>query len=80
MDDLQKLTTKRLLIRRFCAEDWRDLYEYLSVPEVTEYEPYHVFSMYGCRKEAKKRADRPFFGAVCLRDTGKLIGNLYFAK
>jgi RimJ/RimL family protein N-acetyltransferase len=75
---MQELSTKRLLIRKFRESDWCDLYEYLSDPSVTKYEPYDVFSADTCRKEAKKRAGNPSFWAVCLKDTGKLIGNLYF--
>ena len=32
--------TDRLIMRRFCKEDQRDLYEYLSDEEVVRFEPY----------------------------------------
>ena len=33
------LETERLLIRKFDANDWQDLYEYLSLPEIYRFEP-----------------------------------------
>ena len=33
------LETDRLIIRKFVPEDWKDLYEYLSIEEVVKYEP-----------------------------------------
>jgi len=74
------IETERLHIRRFRPEDWRDLHEYLSDPEVVLYEPYGVFSEDQCRLEAASRADNSAFWAVCLRDSGKLIGNIYLHK
>lgn len=75
-----KLATDRLTLRRFTPDDWRDLYEYLSDEEVVKYEPYHAFTEEACKKEAARRSDDPAFRAVCLKETGKLIGNLYFAR
>lgn len=72
------LETERLIIRGFKADDFEDLYEYLSDEEVVLYEPYEVFSEEACKKEAIDRADNESFLAVCLKDSGKLIGNLYF--
>lgn len=73
------LETPRLTIRRFRKEDWRDLYEYLSDPEVVRYEPYGVYDQSMSKLEAQSRAEDDDFLAVCLRDGGKMIGNLYFA-
>ena len=72
------LTTERLMLRPFEADDWADLIEYLSDPEVVRFEPYGVFSAEMCVREAEERARNSAFIAVCLTDTGKLIGNLYF--
>lgn len=74
------IETKRLTIRRFAPEDWRDLYEYLSDPEVVFYEPYGVFTEEQCRAEAKRRAGDEAFWAVCLKESGKLIGNIYLSE
>ena len=74
------MTTERLLIRRFAPDDWRDLFEYLSQESVVRYEPYGVFTEEESRKEAVRRSEDNHFRAVCLKDGGKLIGNLYLAK
>ena len=73
----QLLMTERLLIRRFRASDGLDLYEYLSDETVVYYEPYETYSEEQARQEAIDRAGHPSFYAVCLRNNGKLIGNLY---
>lgn len=74
------METERLIIRRFKNEDWQDLYEYLSDEEVVRFEPYEPYSLESCKKEAIARAGHPAFLAVCLKDSGKLIGNIYFEK
>jgi RimJ/RimL family protein N-acetyltransferase len=74
------METERLILRRFSNEDWKDLYEYLSQEQVVQYEPYNIFSEEECREEAEKRAEQECFWAVCLKENGKLIGNLYFSQ
>ena len=78
--NMQQIETERLIIRRFKEEDWKDLYEYLSDEEVVRYEPYQTFSVEEAQREAKSRAESPQFFAVCLKESNKLIGNVYFAK
>jgi len=77
---MEMLSTERLTLRRFQPEDWRDLYEYLSDPEVVRFEPYEVFTEEQAKKEAIRRTADASFYAVCLRESGKLIGNLYLGK
>jgi RimJ/RimL family protein N-acetyltransferase len=86
--------TERLIIRPFRADDWEDLYEYLSDEEVVAFEPYPPFSRLEAVKEAERRSRDGSFWAVCLKtsiaeregghsdasESGKLIGNLYFAR
>ena len=76
----QEIKASRLILRRFRADDWKDLYEYLSDEEVVLFEPYYVYTESECKKEAEGRAKDESFWAVCLKDTGKLIGNIYFDK
>lgn len=73
------METERLILRRFQPEDWQDLHEYLSDEQVVKFEPYRPFTEEQSREEAERRAGDRCFLAVCLRETGKLIGNLYFA-
>lgn len=75
--NMANLTTERLLIRPFQENDWNDLLEYLSDEEVVRFEPYGPLSPEQAGKEAADRANDPSFHGVCLRENGKLIGNLY---
>lgn len=74
------MKTDRLLIRRFTIDDWEDLYDYLSQKEVVKYEPYGPFTKEQAKKEAVKRSKNPSFWAVCLLESGKVIGNIYLEK
>ncbi len=77
---MEMINTMRLNIRKFLQTDWQDLYEYLSQAEVVKYEPYDPFTKEQAKQEAVRRSNNPDFWAVCLQDTGKLIGNVYLAK
>ncbi|MGI6664527.1 MAG: GNAT family N-acetyltransferase [Christensenellaceae bacterium] len=74
------METQRLILRRFEPADAADLYEYLSDPLVTKYEPYEPFSYAQCEATAKERAENDAFWAVCLKENKKCIGNVYLAK
>lgn len=74
------METARLQIRKFFPDDAQDLFEYLSQAEVVKYEPYRVFTRKQAEHEAINRSKNPDFWAVCLKDTGKLIGNLYASR
>lgn len=77
---MRQLTTQRLLIRSFTKNDWKDLYEYLSDEKVIRYEPYEVFNEEQCKHEAIQRSKNDAFLAVCLKESNKVIGNLYFSE
>jgi len=74
------METKRLTIRKFSPDDHKDLHGYLSRKSVVKYEPYDVFTEEACKLEAERRSADARFFAVCLKETGKLIGNIYFAE
>ncbi len=74
------METERLVIRRFRPEDGADLFDYLSREEVVRFEPYGVFSREEANQAAEGRSKNDSFWAVCLKESGKLIGNVYFAK
>ena len=74
------METKRLIIRRFHPDDWKDLHEYLSQEKTVQYEPYEIFTEEKSKKEALKRSENDAFWAVCLKSSGKLIGNIYLAE
>lgn len=72
--------TERLIIRTFKSEDWKDLYEYLSQKEVLQYEPEFEWTEESSKQEAFERSKDDYFLAVCLKETGKLIGHLCFGQ
>ena len=74
------METDRLLIRRFIPDDWHDLYEYLSQEEVVKFEPYETFTEDKSKQEAIRRSKDDNFWAVCLKSSGKLVGNVYLSK
>ncbi|MHC1693677.1 MAG: GNAT family N-acetyltransferase [Eubacteriales bacterium] len=74
------MDTSRLYIRPFNPDDWKDLHEYLSQEQTVKYEPYGVFTEQDSRLEATSRSTNPAFLAVCLKDSGKLIGNIYLSE
>ncbi|MDA3731727.1 GNAT family protein [Niameybacter massiliensis] len=74
---MEPMILERVYIRRFRKEDWKDLYDYLSDPEVVKFEPYDIFFEEEAKEEASKRAQHKSFYAVCLKENDKLIGNLY---
>jgi [ribosomal protein S5]-alanine N-acetyltransferase len=74
------LETDRLVIRKFCYDDWNDLYEYLSQEKVVKYEPYNILSKKECKQAAINHSQNDAFWAVCLKESNKLIGNVYFQQ
>lgn len=73
------IESKRLYLRQFKESDTEALYDYLSNPEVTRFEPYPPFSYEQAKEEAIYRSKDPSFFAICLKENDQLIGNLYFA-
>jgi len=71
------LTTERLVLRLFVKEDIDDLYDYLSDAEVLAFEPYDAVSYERCKEELESRVHDKRFLAVMLKESDKVIGNLY---
>ncbi len=71
------METERLILRRYIGEDLEDLYEYLSDVETVRYEPYKPMSFEETRQELEYRISSSEFIAVELKDTHKMIGNIY---
>lgn len=74
------IETSRLIIRKFREDDYVDLYEYLSLDEIYEFEPGEPISLEEAKKLASDRAKADNFYAVELKVEGKLIGHLYFDR
>lgn len=70
--------TERLSVRKFAPEDYEDLAEILTDPEVTYFEPYETFTKEKCVEEAVNFSKSEEFFAVVLEN--KVIGKIYFSK
>jgi RimJ/RimL family protein N-acetyltransferase len=74
------IPTRRLILRPFQEGDAESLHAYLSLPEIYRYEPGSPISLEEARRLAVERSQSPDFWAVTLKDTGMLVGHLYFAQ
>ena len=74
------IQTDRLVLRRYCKDDLRDLFEYLSDEEVVKYEPYKPMNITEVSEELDRRISTDEMIAVVLKATNKLIGNVYLGK
>lgn len=72
------LETNRLILRRFRESDWPDLHEYLSMPEIYEFEPGEPISIEQAKILAIERSNADNFHAVVLKASSKMIGHIYF--
>jgi RimJ/RimL family protein N-acetyltransferase len=72
------LSTERLIIRPFFDNDYRDVHEYLSLPDTYRYEPGDPVTMEQARQLTRERAVGTNFYAAVLKDTKKLIGHVSF--
>ncbi|MBN1640393.1 MAG: GNAT family N-acetyltransferase [Anaerolineae bacterium] len=74
---MQAIETRRLTIRNFGAEDWRDLHEMIvayQAMEVAQYDGAWPTAEDKIRGIAQWFAGSDHYLAVCLRDPGTLIG------
>ncbi len=72
--------TERLILRRYREEDLYDLLEYLSDEKTVEFEPYKPMTLEEVRENLRWRMGTKEMTAVQLKDTGKMIGNVYLGK
>jgi len=74
------IETKRLIIRYHHPEDWKDLFEYLSLPETYVFEPGNPISIEEVKIISIERSKGKSFFPVILKDQNKMIGHLYFQQ
>lgn len=74
------IETDRLILRRYGERDLQDLYEYLSDAEVVKYEPYQAMSLDEVRDNLEWRISTDEMIAVELKESSKMIGNVYLGK
>ena len=72
--------TERLVLRRYKKEDLQDLFEYLSDKEVVEYEPYKPLTLNETKDNLEWRIGTEEMIAVELKNSHKMIGNVYMGK
>lgn len=72
--------TGRLILRRYTKEDLHDLYEYLSDAEVVRFEPYKPLTIDEVKENLEWRIGTDEMVAVELKDSHKMIGNVYLGK
>lgn len=80
MQCMEILKTGRLILRPFRESDEEDLFAYLSDPEVVKFEPYAPMTREQVRENLAWRMSTEEMIAVELRETGKLIGNVYLGR
>lgn len=74
------IETERLILRMFKDTDYDDLYEYLKQLENDEFEGYPGITYENGKEHLAYRVGSDEFYAIELKDTGKVIGNIYCGK
>jgi RimJ/RimL family protein N-acetyltransferase len=69
--------TPRLILRNFQAEDATDLFAYLQNPTVSCFLSLKLEHIDSAIAEAKKRSMSDDYIAVCVKDEGTLVGDLF---
>ncbi len=72
------LETKCLIIRPFLESDYKELHEYLSLPEIYRFERGEPLSLKQAKKITHDWAKGKNFWAAILKENKKLVGHLSF--
>ena len=75
-----RIETKRLILRPFEEADYDDLFEFLSQLEKDEFEGYPGITYENGKDHLAYRIGSDEFFAIELKETGKVIGNIYCGK
>ena len=74
---MEPIVTDRLILGGFQESDYDDLYEFLSRLRDNEFEGYPGITRENGREYLSQRLDSDEFYAVELKETGRVIGNIY---
>ena len=74
---MREIQTRRLVLRPFRETDYDDLFELLSQLEDDEFEGYPGITYENGREHLKYRLGSEEYYAIDLKDSGKVIGNIY---
>lgn len=77
---MNHIETERLILRNFYERDYDDLYEFLSQRKNDEQEAYTDITYENGKKHQAYRVGNDEFYAIELKETGKIIGNIYFGN
>ena len=77
---MHTLITERLILREFQESDYDDLFEFLSQLENNGFEGYPGISYENGREHPQYRVRSEEFYAVELKESGKVIGNIYYGN
>ena len=75
---LIELETENLIIRNHIESDWEYLYEYLSLPEIYNFEPGNPIDKEEAKTFISERSKSNEFFAVVQKKNKYMIGHLYF--
>ena len=71
------IETTRLTLRLFLESDAKDVLEYLHEPAVNCFASMKLDSLDAAREEVKRRKDDELYLAIVLKETGKVIGEIF---
>lgn len=74
---MKEIRPARLLLRPFHESDYDDLFEFLSQLKDDEFEGYPGIIYENGREHLQQRLGSEAFYAVVLKESGKVIGNIY---
>lgn len=77
MGNMKKIETERLLLRNFEESDYDDLFEFLVQRKEDDFEAYPDITYENGREHLAYRVHNDEFVAIQLKETGKIIGNVY---
>ena len=71
------IVTDRLILRPFITADAADVFEYLATPAVNCFACMKLDSLEAAKTEIEKRSKDEFYRAIVLKESGKVIGELF---
>ena len=71
------IETNRLILRQFQEADAADVLEYLKTPAVNCFACMKLQSLDAAKQEIRKRAEDELYLAIVLKETGKVIGEIF---
>ena len=71
------IETERLILRSFTLDDAADVLEYLAAPTVNCFADMKLDSLEAAKAELENRIDDAFYLAIVLKESGKVIGELF---